>query len=391
MTEGVGPRTEGIRALEVVGPFHGTSGYDRHTRAFVRGLAELGVRIRLHGTPGWSIPLPPERRDPWFDTLREPVGARVALHFTMPSQARPAPALRNANYTMFEADRIPLSWVPVAHLFDRTVVPTESSLRAWAASGADPATLRIAPLGVDGAWFRARAEPLDLRLPDGSPVLARRHRFLNVAELRPRKNHLALLRAWMRATRRDDDAVLILKGTVFQARALDCVLADVREMQAREGMRLEDAAPVLFLHDPLADDEVRSLFAAATHYWSMSHGEGWDQVTMEAAVSGLELLVPWHTAYPSYLRPGDAHTIPARKVPCRFEGRLGIEDAAWFHGLCWWDPDESAAAALVRGILDGRVPPVPPPSARLAAEYTWLNAARALLAALDELADRELP
>jgi hypothetical protein len=43
------------------------------------------------------------------------------------------------------------------------------------------------------------------------------------------------------------------------------------------------------------------LFAAASHYWSMSHGEGWDQPMIEAAASGLRLIVPRHTAYLEYL------------------------------------------------------------------------------------------
>jgi hypothetical protein len=43
------------------------------------------------------------------------------------------------------------------------------------------------------------------------------------------------------------------------------------------------------------------LFAAASHYWSMSHGEGRDQPMIEAAASGLRLIVPRHTAYLEYL------------------------------------------------------------------------------------------
>lgn len=30
------------------------------------------------------------------------------------------------------------------------------------------------------------------------------------------------------------------------------------------------------LHDILADDEMPGLYAAATHYISLSYGEGWD-------------------------------------------------------------------------------------------------------------------
>jgi hypothetical protein len=43
------------------------------------------------------------------------------------------------------------------------------------------------------------------------------------------------------------------------------------------GRGLEAAAPVLFVDRLLTDAEMPGLFAAASHYWSMSHGEGWDQ------------------------------------------------------------------------------------------------------------------
>jgi hypothetical protein len=57
------------------------------------------------------------------------------------------------------------------------------------------------------------------------------------------------------------------------------------------------------------------LFAAASHYWSMSHGEGWDQPMIEAAASGLRLIAPRHTAYLEYLDADVAQLIPVRGTP----------------------------------------------------------------------------
>ena len=45
------------KSLEVIGPFKGASGYDRHTREFVRHLVRQGVRVRLTHLPGWSVDL----------------------------------------------------------------------------------------------------------------------------------------------------------------------------------------------------------------------------------------------------------------------------------------------------------------------------------------------
>ena len=262
-------------ALEVVGPFKGSSGYDRHTREFVREFVRQGTAVELIHLKGWSNEFPESLRETWFDRLNVPVGSDTTLHFTTPDRSRPRFGKRNVNYTMFEADRIPSAWARRAFAHDLIVLPTESSLRAWANSGVPSHMLRICPLGVDAARFAAPVKPASLTVPDGRPVASFHSRFLHIGELRPRKNHVGLLRAWIKATHRDDDAALILKFSVFQTRVLPEFQSDVAEMQRQEGRSLSGAAPVLMLTGVVPDEMIPALYAAATHYISMSHGEGW--------------------------------------------------------------------------------------------------------------------
>jgi glycosyltransferase involved in cell wall biosynthesis len=375
------PGTQARRKLKVVGPYKGGSGYDGITRAFVREFVRRGVRVELHDLPGWSIPLP-EHAHSVFDRLGAPVGADTVLHFTMPQHARPEPGRRNVNYTMFEADRIPAQWVGLAQAHALIALPTEAAFRAWADSGVPETKLRVCPLGVDAEYFSEPAAPAGLATLDGRPLASFRSRFLHIAELRPRKNHVGLLRAWMNATHRDDAAVLILKMSVPQEYLLPQFQEDVAEMQQRSGRSLADAAPVVVLADLLPDDMIRALYAAATHYVSLSHGEGWDLPMMEAAVSGLGLIAPAHSAYLTYLREEEAYLIPAPLGPARFEGRLGLDDRTFFDGAQWWHPDEDAAADTIRRIVRGTAPPKRSAKERIAAEYTWEKAEAALLAAI---------
>lgn len=367
------------KSLEVIGPFKGSSGYDRHTREFVRQFVRRGVRVRLTHLRGWSIDLPEGLRETWFDSLDAPVGADTLLHFTMPNHARPRPGMRNVNYTMFEADRIPRLWADCARGHDLIVLPTQSSYDAWARSGVPEGRLRVSPLGVDGEFFSAPSEPVPLRTPEGRPLASYRSRFLSVAELRPRKNHLGLLRSWMRATRREDDAVLVLKVSVFQDGVLNEFQSDLATMQRGLGRSLADAAPVVLIAQTLTNEMVRSLYAAATHYVSMSRGEGWDQAMMEAAASGLQLIAPAHTAYLTYLREQEACLVPASLRPVRFEGRMGVADRVFFDGLGWWEPDEDAAVEIISRIVRGEAEPKASPQARIVGEYTWEKAAASLL------------
>src|SRR3569833_1384300 len=117
---GVHWRSVTLAALRVRGPFHGPHGYDRHTRAFVRELHQLGIAIQLVDLPEWtSARLPDGSIEPWLDHMDRPVGAKVALELCMPHQVVPVPGMVMVNYTMFEADRIPAAWDAHAPARDR--------------------------------------------------------------------------------------------------------------------------------------------------------------------------------------------------------------------------------------------------------------------------------
>lgn len=371
-----------MNSLEVIGPFKGTSGYDRHTREFVRAFIQAGLSIELIPLEGWSIDLPPSQREIWFDALSAPVSADATLHFTMPNQARPRAGKRNVNYTMFEANRIPKAWVDCAAAHERIVLPTRSSYEAWLGSGVPEERLRLCPLGVS-AFFAEPSPPLPVTDRFGNPVVSSyKYRFLNIAALRPRKNHLGLLRTWIRATRAGDDAILIVKCDQWQA--FSRFQADVTRLQAQLGRTLAEAAPVIFIIDSLTDAQMRSLFNTATHCISLSKGEGWDLVMMEAAVAGLELIAPNHSAYSCYLRDDEAAFIPAALIPAMSEGETRSEDQIFFDGSAWWEPDEDAAVALIRQIIGGHAPPKHSPRERFLSEYSWANAARRLIEVIEE-------
>jgi glycosyltransferase involved in cell wall biosynthesis len=367
------------RRLHVVGPFRGNSGYDRHTRAFVREFVTLGVDVRLTPLVGWSADAPEHERDARLEELVGPIEADTVLHCTMPHLAAAVFGRRNVNHTMFEADRIPREWVARSWAHDLIAVPTESSRSAWIEGGVPAERVGLAPLGVDAPFYMTPCEPAPLQTEDQRAVSTYRTRFLNIADLRPRKNHTALVRVWLRATTKDDDAVLILKSSADRASDLEKFRQDLFDVQRQIGRSLAGAAPLLFIVQALPDQQMRALYATATHYISLSHGEGWDQPMMEAAVSGLRLIAPRHSAYLTYLRDGEAHLLPAPPAPANIDTRLGAEDTLLFDGLRWWNPDEDAAVDLVRRIIRGDEPPIASPRDRIAREYTWERAAAMLL------------
>ncbi len=373
-----------LSALRVRGPFLGSSGYDHHVREFVRELHRQGVAIELIDLPEWGPSrLPDELRDRWFESLNEPVAASVSLHFCMPHQVRPFPNTATVNYTMFEATRIPVIWAAYSRQCDLVVVPTESSRDAWLAAGVRSERLRLCPLGIAPDMFGNEVEPLALLDAVGEPLNRYRVRFLNVSELGPRKNLTGLLRVWLLATTRADDAVLIIKLSPFSADRLALFQAELDELQRSLGKRLSEAAPVHFLKELYADRQMPRLYAAATHYISLSHGEGWDQAMMEAAASDLRLIAPAHSAYLTYLDGTVARLVASQEVPASFIDVDGLETL--FTGASWWAPDELEAIAAVRSAINGRDQPAASARDRVRRQFTWEQATRRLISILAEV------
>lgn len=377
-----------IAALRVRGPFRGPSGYDHHVREFVRELVRQDVVVQLVDLPEWGAArLPEHARDRWFDQLSQPVDASITLHFTMPHQVISDGHGLDVNYTMFEATRVPATWVEHNRRHALVIVPTESSRQAWLAAGFPADRLRICPLGINASLFDGSVEPLSLRTETGVPVASYRTRFLNVSELGPRKNLTGLLRAWLITTSVEDDAVLMLKLGCYTPGWFDLFAQQLQELQRQVGQSFRQAAPVEILFDLLPDAEMPRLYSTATHYISLSHGEGWDQAMVEAAASGLQLIAPDHSAYRAYLSPDTATLIPSRKVPARFDGDPPLQ--ALFAGANWWEPDTDAAVASIRRAIDGQDGERRGARKQVLTHFTWQRSTRRLLDILSELDVRE--
>jgi glycosyltransferase involved in cell wall biosynthesis len=372
------------RSLAVRGSFRGASGHDHHTREFVRQLTGAGVRIQLTDMPRWHpVKLPPDARDPWFEQLVSPVPAAAVLQFCMPHQVVASAGRLTVNYTMFEAAAVPADWVARGRDCDLVVVPTRSSLEAWLASGYPGDKLRVCPLGVDVGRFGPAIEPLALPAQGGRPVSDYRVRVLNVSDSLPRKNLAGLVRTWITATSADDDAILIVKVGPATREMTSGLFRRLAVMEQTLGKRRDQAAPILFVNRLLTDAEMPGLYAAATHYWSMSHGEGWDQPMTEAAATGLRLIAPSHSAYLDYLDSDVAQLIPVRGTPA--DARTDPWTAELFEGAQWWTPDEDAAGQALRNAIDGRDQPAASIRDRLASSFTWPQAVARLLEILADL------
>ncbi len=370
------------RRWRVTGPFKGTTGYDRVLRSIVPELRRRGVEVELRDLPEWTPTQRSEKLPPDLLENKRVRQADLHLHFGMPPQVAPSPDCPNFNYSMFEADRIPATWATACATIDLTVVPTESSRLSWIAGGVPAEKVVICPEGADFELFSPQAEPLELRTEDGRTVRDFRCRFLNVAEFITRKNLEGLLRVWLRETRADDDAVLILKPGFYTVGSRERHAELVRRLEKETDRRWTEAAPVVVCDRQLDEADMPRLYSAATHYWSMSFGEGFDLPMVEAAACGLQLIAPRHSSYLHYLTPKHAFLLPVESIEPEIPDDPGL--AAFFRGSKWWRPDEAAAAGTIRAIIDDSTPARPPDRERLRAECNWGRMADGLIRIADQ-------
>lgn len=370
-----GSHKELQKGLAVRGALDSATGYGYFCQRFIRTLRKRAVPLQAIGVIG-----PESWRE---EDLDPPVPARAVVNFLIPLAVERVPGLATVTFSMFEGTRIPPAWRRQCAHSDLVIVPTQSSRTAWAAQGYPEDRLRVCPLGVDPEDADGGCPAPTLVDPHGRRVSSYRHRFLNVSDFIPRKNIDGLLRVWLRSTARTDDAVLILKLGKGSNPAFGAELGEqVRRTEAAVGKRMAEAAPVVLINQLLSDAEMTGLIRAATHYWSMSHGEGWDLPLSKAGAMGLGLIAPRHSAYVDYLDDRVARLIPAAVRPARLP--YSEQPYAPFHGLDWWDPDEDAAADILTAIIRGGDTGLPSARDHLVQGLTWGRAADRLLAILDD-------
>ncbi|WP_413345240.1 tetratricopeptide repeat protein [Azospirillum sp. CT11-132] len=376
------PRTPD--GLVVRAPFSVLSGYGDFAQHFVRSLMERGRTLRLvglTGEEGWR----PAFDDPVLDAaagrLANPVRPRLVLNVLTPLLVEPVPGLPTVNYTMFEGPRIPAGWAERSRAHDLVVVPTESSRLAWIAAGHPEDRIGVCPPGIAANPLDRAAQPLAALGPRGRRVMEYRVRVLNISDFVARKNLDGLFRVWLRATRADDDAILIVKvgkGGAAMARQVDRLL---ERCAATVGRRLEEAAPIALFTDRYDERQMAGFYATATHYLSLSHGEGWDLPITRAGCLGAGLIAPAHSAYTTYLDERVAHLIPCSTGPAL----MPYSEAYYppFHGLDWWHPDEEAAADILARVIGNPEGERRDASRHLTDGFTWEAASRRLLGLLD--------
>ncbi len=397
------------------------SGYAQVARITVRGLVAAGVPLRV--SPIWgsmkelapgdhppdavimevpSRPGSPPRRfraDVGADEAREFAALAercvrpdvVILHHVagMPDgrdffnemRSRHPGAFWTIGSTMFETDRIPEAWVGPCNRLDEIWVPTRFNQATFAASGVDPALLRVMPFGVP----KLKAGDVD---PSYRIESAKTFKFLSVFELTARKGWDVLIRAYVESFKASDDVALVVKsygrGGV---RPSETFVDYIRSL----GRDPDDIPEIVVIEDRLTDAQMRGLYTQCDAFVLPSRGEGWGMPYLEAQQHGLPVIATRWSGQLEFLNEKNAFLIDTDGL-MDVDARQ-IKDDPIYAGHRYANPSvASTSAELLRVFGDATERRRRADAGRRDAEERWTaeRSAARMRARLDEIEARRL-
>ena len=241
----------------------------------------------------------------------------------------------------WELGGLPRPWLdPMRTLVDELWVPCHYARQCFAASGIDPARIKVIPFGVDVERFTPSAPPATLST-------RKRFRFLFVSATVPRKGPDILLDAYLHAFSPDDDVCLLIKdfggGSGHGGQELRDRLLELSQ---------DAGSPEIhYLDDDIPDEMLPSIYTACHCLVHPYRLEGFGLPILEAMACGLPVVVPAQGPAPDFCDSETGYLVPAAEVVLP-ESRVGeMETVA---RPSYWEVDRAALAATLQHIAVNR-------------------------------------
>jgi|GEM_PF-2012657 len=332
-----------LENLIFIAPTRGRGGYEVHSREVLRHLYRRKINLQ-HMCLNFStdfIAKDKEINKILEETMKNKVPLfSPVLWLTLPQNVRFSRGGPIINYCAWEADRIIDAWVFIARAIDLTILTNSFLKDVWIDSGVSPDRVEYVGEGTDPQKFNSSCEKFPLSWRGKRLVDIFEHRFIMCSELSNRKNVTNAIKAFVKAFEGRKDVCLILKASYMSIDArIEHFLGDVNMRKAN-----------IFLYDQVIPDELFPQFLNnATHYYTLSRGEGWDLTCVDMGAMNKIVVAPYHTAYKDYLDDNRAFLIKKmQKVPAVQNNFLDT----LFRGSRWFEPDFDEAVDALRASVN---------------------------------------
>lgn len=318
-----------VRYLGYLGPIDSRFGYGGGGILIMRALSLLGIQVSVNprytkpGEEAYEGDLPPEVA---AQIGRRSFIPRVEIMHCPPQRFHLRSAPIGIGYTMWETDRIPEEgnayggpWLPKIHQYcDLVIVPCPHNKEVFEACGVK-VPIEVIPYGLDiDVWpFFERPE---------------RDTFTVVqfGDLTSRKGVIEAIEAFQRAFPREQDVRLVFKtkqgrfamGPFGIPKFRDTRISVINEVWSRGQL-------VKWLHN------------ADCFIW-LSRGEGFGLPPLQAALTGMPVVMTTHSGMGAYYRPQFFYGV---RSPYMSESSMGGR---------WYDADIDHAAEQLRKVYEDR-------------------------------------
>lgn len=246
------------------------------------------------------------------------------------SMSHPRPDARRAAIWYWELEKTPALWAQRARRYDEIWAPTRFIRDSFAQ--VMPVPVRAVAPGVslgkvssrDRSWFG---------IPEAPFVVLFAFDMCSVME---RKNPLGLIRAFRKAFRKTDDALLVIKVTrgSFDPQGM----ALLREEEERGQVQIIDKV--------MTRGDAMALIACCDTYASLHRSEGFGLTLAEAMLLGKPAVGTNYSGNLDFMTPECARLVDYRKVV------IADNLPQYPKGVLWAQPDEDHAAQILRELQD---------------------------------------
>lgn len=239
----------------------------------------------------------------------------------------------NIGFWAWELAQIPPEWLPSFQWLDEVWVPSQFNLDTI--SRVSPVPVVRMPHCIPARKPARRLDRAHFGLPKKQFIFLFLFDFHSFLE---RKNPLGLIRAFRRAFRRQDNAMLIIKGS----HAEDCPAELAALQKAAEG------ANVQFFNAILKREEVTALMGLADCYVSLHRSEGFGLTLAEAMQLGKPVIGTAYSGNMDFMNSSNSFLVNHRMI------EIQQDHGCYKKGYWWADPDLEHASQQMRRVYEDR-------------------------------------
>ena len=310
-----------IQEVYYSGAFTDYTGFSRMNRAFVFGLSNRNVKVKIEMESS-PIHINKATQDELSILANNEISTNSPKIFsaTVPISNITHPG-KKILYTMIEtSESVHKDYKDRLNLFDEIWVPTKYGRKILENSGINP-PIYVMPLGVDIKRYSPNAGYMDLGYG------LRKFKFLSVFRWSYRKGVDILLRAYMEEFYSNEDVSLLLVSRSIETpedkKGLTVMLEDFNNIKQCVKKDEDDLPHVALYIKPIAEKDMPKVYSSCNAFALISRGEGYGLGYIEAGSVGLPVIASNCSGHTDFLSKTNSYLVePDGYVRAEVNGKL---------------------------------------------------------------------